>query len=126
MSISKRAAALTGFIATLVTALVLLAATDGASARNQTRASVSSTHSQNTIHSIVAKNDHGHRHHRRELRLSRLVERPVYCDCSYESCPEWIIVQCVGYQRRHADVRRAQPAPRCICSSSDLMDPYYD
>jgi len=128
MRINKQSVKLAGIIATLAAALVLLAAIDGAGAKNQTRASsgTNSNHIQNTIHPIIAKNDHGHRHHRHEFRFGRLFDHPVYCDCSYESCPEWIIVQCVGYQPRHVAVRRAKPAPGCICSSPDLTDPNYD
>ena len=125
MRAKKQSVKLAGIIAALAAALGLLAAIDGASARNRARADLN--HIQNTNHAIVAKNDHGgHRHHRHEFTLSRLSDRPVYCNCSYESCPEWVIVQCAGYRPRYVAVRPEKPAPRCICSTSDLTDPNYD
>jgi len=128
MRISKRSAALTGCIATLAAALVLLAVTDDAIAGSQARTSwgTSSRHSQNTIHQTIAKSDHGHRHHRREFRLGRLVDRPVYCDCSYESCPEWVIVQCALDPPRHLIVRRAKRDPMATILVPLLSDPNYD
>ena len=125
MSINKPSVKLAGVIATLAAALVLLAATDGASAKNQARGNsdTNASHVQNTIHPMIAKNDHGHK---RRHRFSRLLDNQAYCNCSYESCPEWIIVQCVGYRPQHVAVRRARPIPRCFCSISDLTDPSYD
>ncbi len=129
MRMSTRSTTLTVFIAAFAAALVLLAAFEGAaSARSQARANAgaNSSHGQSDAHASVAKNEHGHRHHRHEFKVSRLLERPVYCDCTYESCPEWVLVQCVGYQPRRAPVRQPEPVPRCICSGPDLMDPNYD
>ena len=116
---------MTGIIATLAAALVLLAAIDGANAKDRARGSSgpSASHLQNTVHPMIAKNDHGHK---RRHRFTRLFDHQAYCNCSYESCPEWIIVQCVGYRPQHVAVRRTKPVPRCICSTSDLMDPSYD
>jgi hypothetical protein len=121
MRINKKSARLAG-IAAAAAALVLLFTIDGVNARSPARGGPlsNSTQNQNTIHPMIAKKDHGHK---RGVRLSRLLDRPVYCACSYESCPEWIIVQCVGYT---GHVRRETPLPRCICSTSDLTDPNYD
>jgi hypothetical protein len=125
MRIIKPPVKLASVIAVLAAALVLLAATDGASAKNQARGNwdTNFSHIQNAIHPMIAKNDHGHK---RRHRFSRLLDNQAYCNCSYESCPEWIIVQCVGYRPQHVAVRRARPVPRCICSISDLTDPSYD
>jgi hypothetical protein len=126
MCISKRSTTLTGFIAAIAAVLVLLAAIDSASAKTQGRSSSGTNHIQAIVHPASAKNDHGHRHHRHEFKFARLLDRPVYCDCSYDSCPEWIVVQCVGYRPRHVAARRAEPTPRCICSDPDPTDPNYD
>ncbi len=122
MRAKKHSVKLAGIIATLAAVFVLLAAIDSASAKTQARASSGTSHIQTIVHPAIAKNDHGQRHHRHEFRFSRLLDRPVYCDCSYDSCPEWIVVQCVGYQPRPVAARRPKPAPRY----PDLTDPNDD
>jgi hypothetical protein len=89
MRIIKPPVKLASVIAALAAALVLLAATDGASAKNQARGNwdTNFSHIQNAIHPMIAKNDHGHK---RRHRFSRLLDNQAYCNCSYESCPEWI------------------------------------
>ena len=125
MRINILSVKLVGIFATLAAVLVLLPAIDGASAKNQARGNsgTNTSHLPDTIHPVVAKNDHGHK---RRHRFSRLFDHPAYCNCSYESCPEWVIAQCVEYQPRHVAARREKPVPRCICSTDDLMDPSYD
>ena len=125
MRIIILSAKMVGLIASLAAVLVWLIAIDGANAKGRSSGTIAN-HSQNTIHPRVAKNERGHRHHRHELMVGALPERPVYCDCSYESCPEWVLVQCVGYRPRHTAARPVEPLPRCICSGSDLTDPNYD
>jgi hypothetical protein len=117
-----------GLIATLAAVLVWLIAVEGANAKGQARGNsgANANHIQNTIRAGVAKNEHGHRHHRHAFMVGALPERPVYCNCSYESCPEWILVQCVGYRPRHMAARPVEVVPRCICSNFDLTDPNYD
>jgi hypothetical protein len=125
MRIIKRSVKLASVIAALAAALVLLTATDGASAKNQAggNSDTNAGHVQNTIHPMIAKNDHGHK---RRHRFSRLSDNQAYCNCSYEFCPEWIIVQCIGYRPQDVVARRAKPVPRCFCSISDLTDTNYN
>jgi hypothetical protein len=128
MRIIILSAKMIGLIASLAAVLAWLIAIDGANAKGHARGSSGaiSSHGQDTIHPRVSKNERGHRHHRHEFMVGTLPERPVYCDCSYDSCPEWVLVQCVGYRPRHTAARPVEPMPRCICSSPDLTDPNYD